>query len=232
MEAPVVAAIIAGSVATVASVVTAILSQKTLNETKANNRRVIESARLQKRKDTITESLNEFYGPLQAYLQVSHALSELLKTGKPPAFRTLTYLLQPSQEYEVEDGTFRRVDLSEDDRVILAEIVAIGQKIEKLVLSKGGLVDDKELFFEYTPDPSSTDVVLTVEGIGLLSLVITHFRVIRLASEGKLKGDVEPFRQFVFPREITKRLRIKIDHLREEIRGIDAKASKIIPPSS
>jgi hypothetical protein len=220
MDAPVVAAIVAGSVATVATIVTAGLSWSTLKETKANNARTVAEAKRSKEKDRILASLNEFYGPMQAYLQVSNGLYSILRRGKPAGFRTLTYLLDLKQEYLV-DGVKTRVDLTPSERVILREIVGIGEKIQDLILTKGGLVDDKSLMFNYEPDKSVTDIKLDLPDIGLLALTIAHFRVISLAVEGKLSGDAAPFEAFVFPRELPPRITAQIQNLQNRLRSLD-----------
>jgi hypothetical protein len=164
----------------------------------------------------IEAALTEFYSPLIGYLNVSQALFKIFIAGKPKEFRTLTYLLDPGQLYETGSG-LARVELTESDRAVLKEILRIGRKIEELITRKSGYVEDRELLFEYIPNPSFTDIdPEVVRGQGLLAIAVTHIRLIRMAFRGTIKDQVERYRAFVYPRELNQRISGKIESLRAE----------------
>jgi hypothetical protein len=53
-----------------------------------------------------------------------------------------------------------------------------------------------------------------------LTDLITHFRVLRLAFEGKLKGEIDRYERFVFPRGIVAILRENYDRLHKELKDL------------
>ena len=61
--------------------------------------------------------------------------------------------------------------LSESDRSLLKRIIKTQEKIEELIRTKGGLVEDPILLSNYVPDPVRTDVNSDkVRKLGLLGL--------------------------------------------------------------
>lgn len=102
------------------------------------NRATLAESKRKGRRESITKKLNEFYGPLYSYLKIIYEFNLLLKTNKPSDFRTLTHLLDPSKFYG--DGV--QVSLSNSDKKIISEIIDIEERIEELVTSKGGLIDE------------------------------------------------------------------------------------------
>ena len=103
--------------------------------------------------------------------------------------------------------------------MILREIIEIEGKIESLVIEKGGLVDQPELMFEfpYIADFASRK---SRNPPSLLASLITHFRVIKLAYEGKLYGEAQRYQDFVYPEKINEVLRKKFDCLHEELNDL------------
>jgi len=183
-----------------------------------NGRANLREQRISERRRSIVKKLNEFYGPLISYLNITKSLHTILIRGKPKGFRTLICLVEP--EYEYDDGQNKvKARLTDSDRTIIGEIVEIEKKIESLIVEKGGLVDDRRLrsgypsevgFHEHqsiSPPPASTS----------LATLITHFRVLRLAYDGKLVGDVERYESFVFPREIHRLLDEKYEELKSDL---------------
>lgn len=112
------------------------------------NRAALKEKKRSERRDLITKKLNEFYGPLLSYLNIVKALYQLFRANKPAGFRTLIFLLDRNQEYEM-NGIKQTVVLSKSDEQLLKEIIEIEQKIEDLIVEKGGLVDDPALMFKY-----------------------------------------------------------------------------------
>ncbi len=158
------------------------------------NRASLAESKRKERRGSITKKLNEFYGPLNSYLKITVAFNDLLKKNKPQNFRTLIHLLNPSRTYENN----QTIDWSESDKKIIAEIIDIEKKIEELVNSKSGLIDDSEQ-------------------ADLLAKAITHFRILRLAYNGEISGGVERFESYVYPRELDTSVEKKIKALKEEL---------------
>lgn len=192
-----------------------------------HTRRTHREGQIKDRKAAIEASLTEFYYPLLGYLNVSQSLFKIYHAGKPEDFRTLTYLIDPEITYATPSGPVH-VELTPSDRQVLREILRIGRKIEELIVTKSGYVDDRELLFEYIPDPKSVGIdPQVVRGQGLLAVTVTHLRLIRLAFRGVIQGQADRYKDFVYPRELNKRIFDKIESLRAErewLSGLDPSA--------
>jgi hypothetical protein len=181
-----------------------------------HSRRIHREGQVKDRKAEIDAALTKFYYPLLGYLNVSQALFKIFFAGKPDGFRTLTYLLDRDQHYQTATGPIRVVLTSSDDAV-LKEILRLGRKIEELIVTKSGYVDDRELLFQYVPKPDITDIdPNVVRDQGLLAVAVTHLRLIRLAYRGTIQGQVDRYKAFVYPRELNGRIIEKIEALRAE----------------
>ena len=153
--------------------------------------------KLKKNEDTIkiiNQKLSEFYGPLQQYRKKSAQLYEKFTYGKPEGFRTVLALLEGKE-------------FSGNDKYLLDEIIKIGEKIEELILSKSGLIDDDKLRNDLVPRLGA------------------HIILLRLMYQGVIKGEdekeVERFKRDVFPREIDNEIERRIKELQallEEIK--------------
>lgn len=205
MEVQLIAAIISAFVAGTVGIMTWLHNRATLRE-----------QRVAERRKSIAKQLNEFYGPLISYLKITNSLYQIYTKDKPKSFRTLTYLLDPEQEYETDQG-LSKVILTESDRIILGEILDLESRIEMLVIEKGGLIDDPKLMFGHLPELRLEGLRRNRNQLSLLALLITHFRVLKLAYEGKLQGEVQRYQDFVFPREIEDVLREKFESLHREL---------------
>lgn len=206
--------------AIIAASVTAVVAIISLWYNFASLKKQVKEKRNEEKRKEINQKLNDFYGPIQSYLSASKELFKMFSKGKPKEFRTLTYLLAPDQEYDFGNGIKNKVTLNQVDKDLLNEIIEVGKSIEKLIVEKAGLVDDVELRYNYIPNPAITDVKL--EGNGLLTFAKVHFQIIRLANEGKLKGDLERFKDYVFPKELPLKIEDKIKQLQEELRKISS----------
>ena len=184
-----------------------------------HNRRVLREVRLSEQRKMLMTVLNDFYGPFHYYLAVVKAFSILLFVGKPKEFRTLTYLLNPAQEYKTEQGK-TKVYLSESDKKILEEIIDIEKKLEELIINKGGIIDDPSLMFDYVPDPAKTDIDLKGKRVGLIALAITHFRVLRMAYKGDIQSEPERYEAYVYPRELDDKIYARIKSLQKELSAL------------
>jgi hypothetical protein len=84
-----------------------------------------------------------------------------------------------------------------NDKVLLEQIIEITQKLDELIISKSELIAE-----ELQP---------------VLWQASTHFRLIRLAHQGLLSGDVGRFEKFVYPRELNGAIDTAIQRLRERL---------------
>jgi hypothetical protein len=196
-------ALVSTTLAIVTLIITSIYRYLEIKEKRNSERRIV-----------IERTLNEFYGPLISYLNVVKALYEIFRATKPQGFRTLTYLLDPDQVYQVE-GKKEKVILSPADTKLLEEIIETEKSIEDLILTKSGLVDDEQLMFNYVPDPAVTDVKLS--NMSLIAVALAHFRLLRMAYAGHFKGEVARFTNLVYPREFDIQLRARVEKLQMEL---------------
>ena len=119
----------------------------------------------EEQRKSIDKQLNEFYGPMQQLLAVSKDLAAAFKNGRD--FSTLVELL--------EGGEYRG-----NDAMLLKEIMDVTDEIEKLIMTKSGLVESQDLR-------------------KILSRAVSHFRILRLASKGLLRGQRDRFEGYSFP---------------------------------
>ncbi|MGD2090586.1 MAG: hypothetical protein PVH61_30720 [Candidatus Aminicenantes bacterium] len=157
------------------------------------NQKMLKLKRNEDRIEMINRKLSEFYGPFQQYRRKSTELYKRFTYGKPNDFRTVTALLKGEK-------------FSGNDEVLLKEIIDIGKKVENLILSKSGLIDDEKLRND------------------LLPRVGTHILLLRLMYEGVIKGEseneIERFKRDVFPREIDDEIEKRIQELEIQLEEI------------
>jgi len=196
--------------ASAAAVVTLIL-------TAAYRARELKERRRGERRAEIKTRLYEFYGPLAAHLNVLRALHRLLAADKPEGFETLAYLLDPYQEYPTE-GKKKRLVLNDLDRRLLEEIVGTGMQIEALMLAKAGLAGDGELLF---PAAAEGKLLPTpVEGEAPFAAALAHFRLLRLAYNGRFEGDPEHYQAYGYPHGFE-------EHIREKMRALQLELERL-----
>lgn len=143
--------------------------------------------------------LDGFYGALVQLRNTSNLLYDVFRSRQPDpnSFRTLTALLSG-------------VQFEGNDKVLLDEIIKIGEETENLILKSSGLVDE-----DIQP---------------LLGKATTHYRILRLAHGGMLKGEPEKYQEHVYPRELDAAIAAKIGQIRSEIASltkVDANAFSI-----
>ena len=168
------------------------------------------------KKIIISQRLNEFYGPVTAYLNLSTSLYVIFKSNKPKKFRLIPFLLDPNQEY---DGGIK-VELNNADDKLILEIIDVCKKIEDLILLKSGLIDDEILTHNYIGNEKYLFPDEEVEKLGLLSILLMNFRVLRMVFDGKLNEnnyDKEKLNRFIFPDKIHDELARKIKSLQSEL---------------
>lgn len=218
----VIGASIAATVAVGVGILTVLNNRQTLKETKAQNRRTINEIRTGERRRQLNAALSELLIPLHSYLGASYALYKIFSAGKGRIV-TLIYLLDP--EGYVFNGVPGGLRLTDADKKILEEIIDVGKRIEDLLMAKGGLVDDPILNKEYTPDPAKTEARPEVlKGLGLFAIAIAHFRVLRLAYSGAIKGEIDRYKDFMYPRELNDKVYDAIRKTKAELQALSATA--------
>ena len=141
----------------------------------------------------IYQQLGEFYGPLQQYLNKSTELYKNFTFDKPKGFRAVKAILQGHQ-------------FSGNDEILLNEIIKIGEKIEDLILSKSGLIDDSDLRQRLLPQLGK------------------HIMLLRLMFRKDIKAESEKeferFKEDVFPREVDIKIEERIKDLQYQLKGL------------
>lgn len=94
--------------------------------------------------------------------------------------------------------------LQGNDQVIYEEILGITNELEELRIKNSGLVDD--------PDLRDT-----------LAQAGTHFRLIEHAYYGKIVGEADRFKGFVYPRKLNDMIDQKIQDLQTELKRLEGK---------
>lgn len=153
------------------------------------NNRTLEQRRHEDERKEIYKKLNSFYGPFLQLLGRSRILYELLVLSRGDDFRTLNALLA-GEEFEGNDKT------------LLDEILRVGERLEELIYSQSGLVDDPEL----RP---------------VLVKASAHFGIIRLARDGALSGEVNRFKEYVFPRDLGPAVEHQAQLLQERLKYLN-----------
>lgn len=170
---------------------------------------------ISRRKDKITQQIVEFYVPIMTYLQISKALSRKLYAGKPKDFDLLSCLL--GKDYLDEKNN--KIQLTEKELKLLDSILELSDKIEDIINKKAGLVEDKQLTMEYMPSKDITNITLDIDNknLGLLGLLLVHYKVIKSARTGIIQGDFKYYDQFKFPREIVSVIENNYKKLKNEL---------------
>jgi hypothetical protein len=86
-----------------------------------------------------------------------------------------------------------------NDKVLYEEIRKITDELETLRMERGGLVDEPDLQ-------------------NLLAKAGAHFRIISMAHDGKLSGEIERFDDYVYPRELNNKISEKIKLLQTQLK--------------
>lgn len=166
--------------------------ERTLAANRENTEMTLRSKRIEEKKNEIYKKLNEFYGPFYQLRSKSQLLyNKFVQKYKSEQtttehFRTLTYLLEGG----VVEG---------NEKILLDEIIKIGEKCEALIHDKAGLIDDEDLRIKWLPMAS------------------THYLILRLAYKGQLHGEAEKFKLHTFPMEIDALIEKRIKELQKEL---------------
>jgi len=155
--------------------------------------RSLEAEKRKEKRNEIYKKLNEFYGPLLQLRMKSNRIYEKFSRkfrAADPDFATLTYLLN-GHKFEG------------NDKILLEEILNIGEESEKLIHKRAGLIDDTNL------------------RINILPRATTHYLILRLAYRGALTGDSALYRDLTFPRELDNLLEKRKKELERELEDLN-----------
>lgn len=122
------------------------------------------------------------------FQQLRGASQELYKMFKPAQDENFRTLIALLEGKKFEGN----------DKILLEQIIDISKKLDRLIVKRIGLVDDEKLR-------------------QLLWIANTNFRLIRLAYQGALVGDIERFKEYVFPRELDAKVAEEIHRLKQRL---------------
>ncbi|HPH16005.1 MAG TPA: hypothetical protein PK029_02455, partial [Bacteroidales bacterium] len=91
------------------------------------------------------------------------------------------------------------IEFSQNDKILLEEIIAIGTKIEDLIITKAGLIDDIKLREDYYPK------------------FLSHTTLLRHLYNGSIKGEPDRFKDDLFPRGIEDETERRINELYQKL---------------
>jgi hypothetical protein len=148
----------------------------------------------------IQERLEKFYGPLMTRLQADHLIAQHIREKQPKGYRLLKNLFDGDWLAKLSDGDKKLIEL------ICTEHAA---ELERMIVNAG-----------------SVDPLL----IPYFSRAVTHFRVLRLAFEGKLGPKFEPFHRFVYPKPLDGVLILEIIRLTARVAELHSKPTEQLPP--
>ncbi|MCD4746140.1 MAG: hypothetical protein K8R58_07560 [Bacteroidales bacterium] len=175
---------------------------------------VLEESKISDKRKELAKKLNEFYGPFLQNLKKSTTLYRAL-TFKRGDFRLLDYLL--------DENTFSEQSFDENDRTLINEIVDIGKEQQALIKSQGGLIDDPVLtlnFVDNEIDEKFDQDRRDLQNIGLIPRVNAHYRILELARDKKIFGDVSRFQDYRFPRNLPNEIERRIKELQTELESL------------
>ena len=178
-----------------AIIVTLIVTKQTLKTQTNQNLKTLNAQKEFEARQVIQRKLDEFYGPLIQQRIKSSKLYEKFSAkykDKDKNFSTLLYLLNGFQ-------------FTGNDKVLLEQIIQLGEESERLIQEKAGLIDDTELRIDIIPRAT------------------THFLLIKLAYNRKLIGESTEFNDLTFPRELLNKLEERKNNLEKELQKLNRK---------
>ncbi len=184
-------------VSIIAVLATLWVTNKTLKSQAAQNLKTLNAQKDIETRQSIQKKLNEFYGPLIQQRIKSSKLYDKFSAkyrASDENFSTLIYLLN---NYHFEGN----------DKILLEQIIQLGEDSERLIQEKSGLIDDPQLRLEILPRAT------------------THFLLIRLAYKGDLKGNSDEFKDLTYPRELVSKLEERKNRLEEDLENLNKRES-------
>lgn len=182
-------------VAITAIIISLLVTKQTLKSQNQLNIRSLNAHKEGEARQLIQRKLNDFYGPLIQQRLRSFKLYQKFSQkylNKDKSFSTLLYLLKG---YKFEGN----------DKVLLEQIIKLGEESAILIQEKSGLIDDADLRHEIIPTAT------------------THFLLLRLAYNSELKGDTECFKDLTYPHDLIDRLEVRKRQLEKELEILNKK---------
>jgi len=139
----------------------------------------------------IRQYLDDFYRPYLRLSDTNKKLHDILK-AKQSNPKSFRTLIKLLEKYE----------FSLNDKALVDEIISIGGQLTGLIVEKSGVVDNKSMHNE-------------------LVEASRHFRILRMANEGKICKEEERFVNFVYPRQLDDKLRDEIEKLEKQLCEIE-----------
>jgi hypothetical protein len=101
------------------------------------------------------------------------------------------------EEFRALKAVLEGFQFDKNSKMLIQEIIDIGEETDELIAGKAGLIDE---------DISD-----------ILGKLQAHYRVLRLAYEGALKGEFDRFKDYVFPRELDEAVQRKMSNLKARL---------------
>ncbi|MDP2089500.1 MAG: hypothetical protein Q8J84_08885 [Flavobacteriaceae bacterium] len=184
-------------VSLLAILATFFVTRQTLKSQSAQNIKALNAQKDLEARQIIQKKLDEFYGPLIQQRMKSTKLYEKFSKKyreKDDSFSTLLYLIN------------NRVFVG-NDKVLLEQIIKLGEDSERLIQEKSGLIDDSELRLEIIPRAT------------------THFLLIKLAYNRELTGNSAEFKDLTYPKEFVEKLEARKSQLETELLNLNKRES-------
>jgi len=180
-------------VSIIAVLATLYVTNKTLKSQAAQNLTTLNAQMNIESRKSIQKKLNEFYGPLIQQRIKSSIIYEKFSAkyrANDENFSTLLYLLN---NYHFEGN----------DKILLEQIIQLGEDSERLIQEKSGLIDDPQLRLEILPRAT------------------THFLLIRLAYKVDLNGNSDDFKDLTYPSELVSKLEVRKAQLEVDLENLN-----------
>jgi len=220
----------AAILAAIASLIATLLNYINQRKILRIQSRSLENTINEQKKNQYYCQLKDFYYPFKHYLSESARLYIVFRSGLPKDFRTLLYLIDNNYLFTDASGNKQAATISQKKMKILNEILVIEDELCKLIIEKGGIIDDESLCDIYMPNKNITDIVLNFDpnqpqdlpkDISLLSLFMVHCKLMKLAINGELEKDnIGIYMNYVYPRELNKKLDENIKKIKNNIDSI------------
>ncbi len=152
--------------------------------------------------ENIQSRLDHVWGPYLLLSDSNHLLAQDLRSRqpKPEKYRMLPSLFDEEWLSSLSPG----------DRQLVRDVCENGERLAKLIVENSGMVDFKLLPF--------------------LSRAIAHWRVLKLAAEGKLGKDSTVFLRYVYPRSLDAAVQREVLRLNERLTLLRSAPSKYHGP--
>jgi hypothetical protein len=123
-------------------------------------------------------------------------IQQLRKTSKD-----LHDLFKNGETFRTLTELLKGTEYTNNDGALLTEILEIDKQTGILISNKSELIDDEELY-------------------KTLTTLNTHYRILDLAYQNKISGEIERFEKFVFPNKIDDLIEARIKELKDQLSAL------------